>query len=100
MTIENFRIWATRANVGGLPLVAYGPIEVVIDDNTLVVLGQTVHHFGRSPDSILEAGDTVAVFGLVSENGLHSDTILISSSPSVDGSSFVFLSGIAEPKAA
>jgi hypothetical protein len=79
----------------GMPIVAYGPVEEVLD-NGYVVLGQFVATLNEAALLTLSVGDVVAVFGLVSEHGLVSDQIVKLQEASIDGSSLVFVAGIVD----
>ena len=86
-------IAGTGLQGGRLPVVAYGPVEEILEDG-YVVLGQFVALVNETPPTPLAVGDVVVVFGLVSENGLVSDQIVRLDEVSIDGSSPVFVAGL------
>ncbi|HUG99711.1 MAG TPA: DUF5666 domain-containing protein [Gammaproteobacteria bacterium] len=82
-------------NASQFPLVAYGPIEAVLD-NGYLVLGQTVTIANETSSPSLKVGDTAIVLGLVSENGILADRVLRSQEMIVDGSSLIYVAGIVD----
>ena len=93
-----FQKWATQVNPAGSSLVVYGPIEAILE-NKVVALGQDVFLTGPSMRTDLSLGQTVAVFGVAREDGIDATKILRVTEPHVEGSSAVYLSGIATGQA-
>jgi hypothetical protein len=93
MNRATFREWGATTNRGGFPLLAYGPIDRVTD-NGYVVLGQHVFTSTEVTATLFDAGTTVAVFGVISDEGIFADRVVRIDEASVEGSSLVFLGGI------